>query len=284
MKKLNGMKKWFLLILVILFAVIFTACSSPSNNTKTSAGNETGTENTEPSAEEAEEPEETEEPEEEKVYDSYIIKYSIGIILLDDVTKEEFDDFKSKITVSPSIINKNPKQIYSIKDNIMTISSGGGLKKFFSLFWPERYGSDQDILIMMVHFQDGTPDKVIKFLSVEEYYLFKDKLRIESPGKDNDYSTWPCSGDDSRYSFWILTDEGYDRLINERWRQSDPLVLNRNYDLLNAAPTYSSLGAEFLYWVDKYGLIEEEDYFVDNKKYQIRITASGRTKLGDLVI
>ena len=268
-------------MLVVLFAVIFTACSSPSNNTKPSDKNETETENTEQSAEE---PEETQEPEEEKVYDSYIIKYSIGVILLDDVTKEEFDNFKSKITVSPTIINNNPKQIYSIKDNIMTISSGGGLKKFFSLFWPERYGSDQDILIMMVHFQDGTPDKVIKFLSVEEYYLFKDKLRIESPGKDNDYSTWPCSGDDSRYSFWILTDEGYDRLINERWRQSDPLVLTRNYDLLNAAPTYSSLGAEFLSWVSKYGLIEEEDYFVDNKKYQIRITASGRTKLGDLVI
>lgn len=275
------MKKWFLQILIIFFTVIFTACSSPSNNTKTSEGNETGTENTEQSVEETNEPEETEE---EKVYDSYIIKYSIGVILLDDVTKEEFDDFKTKITVSPSIINKNPKQIYSIKDNIMTISSGGGLKKFFSLFWPKRYGSDQDILIMMVYFQDGTPDKVIKFLSVEEYYLFKDKLRIESPGKDNDYSTLNCSGDDSRYSFWILTDEGYDRLINERWRQSDPLELTRNYDLLNAAPTYSSLGAEFLYWVSKYGLIEEEDYFVDNKKYQIRITASGRQKLGDLVI
>ncbi len=265
-------------MLVVLFAVIFTACSSPSNNTKPSDKNETGTENTEQSAEEPE------EPEEEKVYDSYIIKYSIGIILLDDVTKEEFDDFKSKITVSPSIINNNPKQIYSIKDNIMTISSGGGLKKFFTIFWPKRYGSDQDILIMMVHFQDGTPDKVIKFLSVEEYYLFKDKLRIESPGKDNDYSTLKCSGDDSRYSFWILTDEGYDRLINERWRQSDPLVLTRNYELLNAAPTYSSLGAEFLSWVSKYGLIEEEDYFVDNKKSQIRVTLSGRKKLGDLVI
>ena len=262
MKKLRGMKKWFLQMLVVLFAVIFTACSSPSNNTKTSEEKETGTENTEQSAEE---PEETQEPEEEKVYDSYIIKYSIGVILLDDVTKEEFDDFKTKITVSPSIMNKNPAQIYSIKDNIMTISSGGGLKKFFSLFWTERYGSDQDILIMMVH---GTPDKVIKFLSVEEYYLFKDKLRINSPGKDNDYSTWKCSGDDSRYSFWILTDEGYDRLINERWRQSDPINLTSTYDLLNAAPTYSSLGAEFLYWVSKYGLIEEEDYFVDNKKYK----------------
>ncbi len=284
MKKLSGMKKWFLQMLVVLFAVIFTACSSPSNNTKPSDKKETETENTEQKVEEPEETKDSEEPEEEKVYDSYIIKYSLGIILLDDVTKEEFDNFKSKITIAPTIINKNPAQIYSIKDNIMTISSGGGLKKFFTIFWPERYGSDQDILIMMVHFQDGTPAKVIKFLSVEEYYLFKDKLRIESPGKDNDYSTWKCSGDDSRYSFWILTDEGYERLINERWRQSDPINLTSTYDLLNAAPTYSSLGAEFLYWVDKYNLIEEEDYFVDNKKYQIRITASGRKKLGDLVI
>ena len=62
MKKLNRMKKWFLQMLVVLFAVIFTACSSPSNNTKPSDKNETETENTEQPAEEAEE---TEEPEEE---------------------------------------------------------------------------------------------------------------------------------------------------------------------------------------------------------------------------
>lgn len=282
MKKLNGMKKWFLQMLVVLFAVIFTACSSPSNNTKPSDKNETETENTEQSAEE---PEETQEPEEEKVYDSYIIKYSIGVILLDDVTKEEFDDFKTKITVSPSIINKNPAQIYSIKDNIMTISSGGGLNKFFSLFWPERYGSDQDIRILISYKEEGQNSKVIKFLKAEECSLFKERLRIaDQRGNANDYSIFNCAGDDSKYSFWLLTDEGYDRLINERWRKSDPLELTRNYDLLNAAPTYSSLGAEFLYWVSKYGLIEEEDYFVDNKKYQIRITASGRQKLGDLVI
>ena len=166
----------------------------------------------------------------------------------------------------------------------MTISSSGGLKKFFTIFWPERYGSDQEILIMMYHHEDGTPDNVLKFIPDDDYYFYYERLRRASTGKPNDYSSWKCSDDDSRYSFWILTDEGYDRLINERWRKSDPINSYADYEVLNASPILGRMGAEFELLVSQYGLIEEEDYFVDNKKMQISVTSSGRKKLGDQVI
>ena len=194
-KKLSVIKRWYFTTLVILFAVLFTACPGSSNDVQPTSENEEHQGN--------EEQQGNVQNDEEKVYDSYIIDYSLGVILLDDVTKEEFDDFKTKITISPNAINKNPKQIYSVNENKMTLNSGG-LKKFFSILWTKRYGSDQDIHIMMVYHQDGKPDKVFKFASWDEYAFYKDALRVASTGKSNDYHKWDCSGDDNSYYFWYL--------------------------------------------------------------------------------
>ena len=258
MKKLKVLKKLTVQIFAIFIAVFLAACAGPSS----SADNE--------------------QNDEEKVYDSYIIGCIGNVILLDDVTKEEFDDFKTKITVSPTTAKPNPKQIYSVNENKMTLDSSA-LEKFFTLFWPKRDDSGKVIKVMWIYHQEGQPDKVFKFLTAEEANLFKKRLRkVVQAGPKNDYSTFSYTSN-SDYEFWFLTDEGYDRYIHERWRQSDPLEIAVEYTILNAAPYYSKLGAEFLYWVSKYNFIEEEDYFVDNDKREIKITQSGRTKLGDLV-
>ena len=164
----------------------------------------------------------------------------------------------------------------------MTLDSSA-LEKFFTLFWPKRDDSGKVIKVMWIYHQEGQPDKVFKFLTAEEANSYKDKLRkAVQAGPKNDYSTFSYTSN-SVYTFWLLTDEGYDRYINERWRQSDPIEQYSTYDLINAPPYDSKMGIEFQLLVSQYNLIEEEDYFVDNKNRKITVTQSGRTKLGDLV-
>ena len=115
MKKLKVLKKLTVQIFAIFIAVFLAACAGPSSSADTTDTTDTTSSSTDDqSTTDNKNQNDDEQNDEEKVYDSYIIGCIGNVILLDDVTKEEFDDFKTKITVSPTTAKPNPKQIYSV--------------------------------------------------------------------------------------------------------------------------------------------------------------------------